>query len=110
MAAKTVSRRRWSNSREYLMSNITDEEFDDLERRGVHVRDACAATMTKGVVRKLRTTLRKVRNVASARRHRAAQLVTVGKLQQTVADRDAKVAALMAENARLRACFARVIR
>tara|TARA_B100000795_G_scaffold56464_1_gene37297 strand:- start:501 stop:947 length:447 start_codon:yes stop_codon:yes gene_type:complete len=91
-------RRGWKCNPEWLMSNMTTEERQKLSKKGINVPKVWTATtkMTRAKERQIRAALRKVRNVASAQRHRETQRSRVATLETQLCQRDATIRDLVA--------------
>merc|ERR1711976_170240 len=68
-------RRGWKCTPEYLLNNITTTERDKLIKKGLQIPKSSSgrAALSKAKERLIRKELRKIRNVASAQRHRLEQ-------------------------------------
>ncbi len=101
--AVRCKRRPWKCNREWLMSNITEEERQKLLERNISVPKVWKPTMkmTHAKERMIRTALRKVRNVASAQRHRETQRTRVTMLETQLSQRDDTIRELVARISQL---------
>ena len=111
--ARTV-RGGWKCTGRYLLENLTEAERSKLKHRKVHV-PSVPCKLSRSQEKQIRRELRKVRNVASAQRHREwmkgrldglmaterANAVKIGWLRDKVARLEGDVARLEAENVAL---------
>eukprot|EP00039_Didymoeca_costata_P028412 m.20977 g.20977 ORF g.20977 m.20977 type:complete len:411 (-) comp7004_c0_seq1:329-1561(-) len=79
-------RKKWKCSAAFLLNSITPQERAKLHKQGITAPAAGVTKISKEKEKVLRQALRKIRNVASAQRSRAAQRDYIGTLKQ---ERDA---------------------
>ena len=85
-------RRGWKCTPEYLLDNITGGERDKLIRKGMHIPKQSGSrgpALTKAKERLIRKELRKIRNVASAQRHRLEQKEYIEELEGKIHEQHA---------------------
>jgi len=81
-------RRGWKCTPEYLIDNITSAERDKLIKKGLHIpKTTGRGSLTKAKERLIRKELRKIRNVASAQRHRLEQKEYIDELEARIHER-----------------------
>jgi len=97
-------RRGWKCTPEYLINNITSMERDKLIKKGLHIPKTTGGrgSLTKAKERLIRKELRKIRNVASAQRHRLEQKEYIDELEGKIHENHRSIDELAGEVAQLR--------
>lgn len=91
-------RKPWKRDIKFLVKSITNREREQLKKAGINPPPAGTTSISKSQESKLRQSLRRIRNVASAQKSRQAQKEYIGELEEHVDTLENKVKSLTDEN------------
>lgn len=91
-------RKPWKRDIKFLVKSITSREREQLKKAGITPPPAGTTSISKSQESKLRSSLRRIRNVASAQKSRQAQKEYIGELEEHVDTLENRVKSLTDEN------------